>query len=789
MNYTEESNRLYQIGLTCLPLKGKQPLLAKGYREKMVQELYPPLKPEHSMVEKLGEPDGIGILCGKYSTGFLALDFDLKNGDGEDFYHNWCVLVAGGQPELYAKLIHVRTKNNGRHVYFRTNGKDRPSEKLARGEDKKDWIESRGTGGYVIPPPSAGYEWMGDVGMEGLTVLEEWEVDYLYDMARCLNEYVPKDVPVWEPKGEPVGPDSPLNRYDQKTPGGDFLEQVGFRRLHGNSTQVHFNRPDAKNRSGVDATWYVKQNQIRIWSTSTGLVHDTDRNYRPYQLLVFSQYGGDFKRAATDLARQFEPKPVASHQVRPVLKEAPKAKEPMSPGPEIVQTIAMRRLEGWCRSQVSKGIALQEPLYESAIEAHLDIAPDTIREFVAKYYEENEDSFGEDQIRLPYKKAQHFLKKHYIIRRNTVLLTTTILHRKTGKESNLNINSIWNNMQEAGIKIGLQQVKAMVDDPQYFETFDPFVEYFRSLGDRGKGHIEKLASYVETGCQDFWIKMFRKAMIRTVAGAIGGFANREAIVLCSERQKIGKTWFVNFLSPWGGSQYFSDEPIVQNKDQMFRICQNMIYLLDEIGQKATNEKHSDYLKMLLSKQSVNERRVYDVDTTNLTRKVTFWGTTNLPYLYQGQNTRWISIPVKAINHNYNNKVSGVRQVDIDSVWAEAYAAYMNGEDFELDQGDIADQERLNQEWVMGSEAVGLVATYIRPGSDWKTAEQIINSLSPANPNIIKRITTRSLRDALQGHGVPHKVEDQNGYRLHLFQCMVEENPNFNPAIKQTPPPF
>lgn len=784
MNYLETSLELYGHGLTCIPLKGKQPLLPKGYRDLMPVELQKPLVPDPAMEGKAGNADGIGILCGKYSNGFLCLDFDLKNADGIDFYNTWCVLVAGGQPEVYQKLIHVRTRNNGRHVYFRSSGKDRPSEKLARGEDKRDWIESRGTGGYVIPPPSAGYEWIG-AGFEALSVLEDWEVDYLYAMATCLNEYVPKQMPVWEPKGTPVDADSPLNQYDAKTSGEACLENYGFRRIHGNSTQVHFNRPDAKNRNGVDATWYVKDNQIRIWSTSVGIVPDIERNYRPYQLLVYAEYKGDFSEAAKALKQQYEIKPAPAPVLRPAVP-ASKPKEPMGPGPDIKRSIAERRLETWVRGNISKGVALQEPLYESAIEAHIELDPNDVRAFVKKYYEENEDSFGEDNIRLPYLKAEHFLKKHFVIRRNTVLLTTSILSRKTEEETNLNTNSIWNNMQKAGIKIGLQQVKSMMDDPQYYENFDPFREYFSGLGDRGKGHIEALAGYVSTDCDVYWKKMFRKALIRTVAGAIGGFANREAIVLCSAKQKIGKTWFISFLSPWGENKYFSSEPIVQNKDQMFRICQNMIYLLDEIGQKATNEKHSDYLKMLLSKQSVNERRVYDVDNTSLTRKVTFWGTTNLPYLYQGQNTRWISIPVREINHNYDNKVSGIKEVDINSVWAEAYAAYMAGEDFELDRDDLIEQERLNQDWIMGSEAMGLVATYIKPGPDWKTAEQILNSLSPSNPNIIKRINVRGLKEALQVHGIECKVEKINGYKMELFKCQVIDGMSFGNSSPEIP---
>ena len=789
MNYEIEAAALYAMGFTCIPLRGKEPLLQKGYRDKMPVELQPPLAPSEWHLKEKGEVNGIGVLCGAYSTGFMALDFDLKNGHGEDFYHTWCVLVAGGRPDIYEKLIHVRTKNGGYHVYFKQmpDGIERKTDKLAKGSDNKDWIELRVTGGYVLPPPSDGYLWtIGD--WSGLSVLADDEIDYLCAMGRCLNEYVPKETPVYEPSGVPVGPDSPFNRYDAATTGGDWLELNGFRMLHGNSTQVHFNRPGAKNRSGVDATWYREGNQVRIWSTSTDLDVSTDRNYKPYQLLVFTKYKGDFKEAARALAREFNMPKVEAPVLRPTAS-APVPKEPMAPGPAIKNIIAERRLEGWCRNKVSQGVSLVDDLIQEGVDGHMELEPEFVRNFIKTYYEENEDCFGEDNIKLPYMKAEHFLKKNFVLRRNTVLLSTSILHRKTMEETNLNTNSIWNMMQKAGIKISLQQVKSMVDDPQYYVNYDPFVEYFQKLGGRGTGHIEKLASYVSTDCDNFWQIMFRKTLIRTVAGAIGGFPNREAIVLCSTQQKIGKTSFISNLGPWGVDKYFSSEPIVQHKDQMFRICQNLIYLLDEIGQKATNEKHSDYLKMLLSKQSVNERRLFENETTNLSRKVTFWGTTNLPYLYPGQNTRWISIPVREIRHDYNNQITGVQEVDIDDVWGEAYEAYMAGEEYVLTSAEMREQERLNNDWIIGSEAQGMVSTYVREGTDWMTTEQILNKLSAANPNIIRRITTRTLTEALVSHKIPHKVDKINEYKVHLFRCIIEETPSFGTNRVQLEPPF
>lgn len=79
---------------------------------------------------------------------------------------------------------------------------------------------------------------------------------------------------------------------------------------------------------------------------------------------------------------------------------------------------------------------------------------------------------------------------------------------------------------------------------------------------------------------------------------------------------------------------------------------------------------------------------------------------------------------------------------------------------------------------MGSEALGLVATYIKTGPDWKTAEQILNSLSPSNPNIIRRINVRSLKEALQAHGIECKIEKIRGYKMELFKCQVIDGLSF-----------
>lgn len=788
-NYQKESQSLYELGFSVVPVKGKETLLSKGYRDKMSVGLNQPQIPSKWHLQNVGEVDGVAVLCGKYSDGLICLDFDLKNGDGEDFYSEFCSMIR--DEPYWGRLIHATTPSGGKHIWWKFQGEDRKSEKLARTLGKKDLIETRGTGGYALVPPSVGYVWDGP-GWAGLGILGEDETDQILSIARCMDEYVEPDTPVYTPKeGPTAGPDSPFNRFDAANTGFDILEARGFRMIRDSSTQSHFNRPGAKNRNGVDATWYKDKNEIRIWSTSTGIVQDTDRNYKPYQLLVFTHYAGDFKKAAGDLARKFNMPIIQKQEVRPpvpskILKEEVlgtphKRQEVFAPGLEIKNLVAERRLEGWVREKIRKEVSLTQVLIDSAIQDHIDIEPEIVGDLVRKFYEQYKDEFGEDNIKMPYLKAEHFLNKHFVIRRNSVLLSTTFLKKGSMEETNLNENSIWNLMQKSGIKVSQAQVKSMLNDPQYFKVFDPFKEYFEGLAGRkveGAGFIQKLSEYivVPPEVKEFWESMFRKALIRTVAGAIGNYPNRECITLCSPQQRIGKTWFIRNLSPWGTEKYFSDEIIIQNKDQMFRICQNLIYLIDEIGQRAVNEKMSDFLKMLISKQSVNERRLWENETTNLPRKVTFWGSTNLPYLYPGENTRWISIPVLDINHDYNNHITKLKEVDIDDVWAEAYQAYMSGENFELTAQERETQEFFNKDWIIGNEAMGLVDTYVQSapdGTSWMSAEEILGLLVLSSPNIIRRVNARNLTEALRSRNIPHTyAKNAHGYKVHMFQCKV-----------------
>ena len=776
MNYTEQSDLYFSFGITTIPCEAKKPLKKSGYQE-LISGPTPNIQPDY------GTPNGLAALCGSYSSGLVVMDFDLKNAYGEDIFEEYISALNEDNPRLNSFLCYFKTPSGGYKIPFFSDSQIK-TDCFAKNEEGKPLIEIQGEKALSMVPPSEGYEWV--VGnITCIPSLNQSEVDYLLSLARCYSQYSEPEIPAYSPKGTRIAGDSPLNKFDSDTDLTEWLTNLGWKVLKANSGQVHLNRPEAKNKKGVDATIYREKGVLRIWSTSSDLVPDIERTYKPSQLLVFTKYNGDFSQAARELALQYNltpynPNPNASITklpVRPV-----KGKEhrfiPDNPALKLQASVFEAKLRGLVKDNCIRGVHIADVMINNIHEMIPEIDKEEIQRFAEEYYSENEDEFATEGKKYSgFEVAEKFINKNYIIRRNSVLLTTEILNRKDATPTGYNIDSIWNTLQGKGVKINRAQIVSLCNDPRIFELYDPFEEYFKNVKFNGTGFIDQLSAYVlvEDGVQDFWKTMFRKALIRTVAGAIGEYPNREALVLCSPKERIGKTQFVRFLCPWGPNKYYSDEPVIQSKDQTFRVAQNLIYLIDEIGAKSVNEKMADFLKMLISKQTINERRVYDVDTTNMTRKVTFWGTSNKPYLYRGENSRWITIPIVAINHDYCNYKTQMQEVSIDDVWAEAYHAYIEGEEFELTDAERDRQAQINADWYIGNEAVGLIDSYVRfSDNDWLSAEEIINRLVIVNPSIARRISAANIQDAMKSRAIPTRtIKTEAGYKIAQYRCKVE----------------
>jgi hypothetical protein len=104
----------------------------------------------------------IGLPTGA-SSGVAALDLDTKNGkDGFAAVPDW---------ERRSPVL-ARTPSGGAHIYYQADGAPHcTSDEIAVG------VDTRGEGGYVIVPPSAGYSWVNGELLTNLPALPAWPDD------------------------------------------------------------------------------------------------------------------------------------------------------------------------------------------------------------------------------------------------------------------------------------------------------------------------------------------------------------------------------------------------------------------------------------------------------------------------------------------------------------------------------------------------------------------------------------------------------------------------------------
>lgn len=124
-----------KLGLSVFPIGiDKQPALKAAELAPTRKRPTPPSEVPHLF--RGNSWTGIGIYLGDASGGVYARDFD-----DPDAYHEWARL----HPELAKTLPTAKTASRGFHVYARFDG-----VKTSVGDDG----ELRGTGNYVVAPPS-----------------------------------------------------------------------------------------------------------------------------------------------------------------------------------------------------------------------------------------------------------------------------------------------------------------------------------------------------------------------------------------------------------------------------------------------------------------------------------------------------------------------------------------------------------------------------------------------------------------------------------------------------------
>jgi putative DNA primase/helicase len=204
------------------------------------------------------------------------------------------------------------TPSGGLHWLYKVEGDLPGNTKLARRPGENGGVdvlaETRGEGGFCITAPSGGSchpsggAWQMLRGsIETITTLSHAERDALHTVFKMFDSMPKPESVAVEVATRSDGVLTAGDDYNQRTTWDEILLPLGWKKAYTQGEKTTWIRPGKD--FGISATTnYQGNDKLMVFSTSTAF--DSERSYDKFGALVHLQYGGDFKRAATDLRSQ-----------------------------------------------------------------------------------------------------------------------------------------------------------------------------------------------------------------------------------------------------------------------------------------------------------------------------------------------------------------------------------------------------------------------------------------------------------------------------------------------------
>ncbi len=320
-----------------------------------------------------------------------------------------------------------------------------------------------------------------------------------------------------------------------------------------------------------------------------------------------------------------------------------------------------------------------------------------------------------------FSRLVEYLEENYIIRRNTVSKDIEISKIGESKFKEFQIEDIEFQLYKDGFSNFERMLKTIVGSSIHVSEFNPLYKYLNDLPNWNNDkpdYIAKLAEYVKTDDDDFFILMFKKMLVRSLACSLGYLSfNKQIFCLIGKNQNLGKTSFLRFLCPEPLKKYWQETfPVDDKKDSERSLTSNIYILLDEV--KSYGYKELNKLKQRISQSQVKMRLPYGKSDVYLDRIVNFLATTNeQDLLVDDQNVRWLCFDVKSINHDFGGDKGYSKNIDIDNVYAQAFFLLKSGFDYKLSQEEIIKSEkRNNSQFSKPSVEEELIQRRFMPGS-------------------------------------------------------------------------
>ncbi|HSV85299.1 MAG TPA: VapE domain-containing protein [Levilinea sp.] len=222
-------------------------------------------------------------------------------------------------------------------------------------------------------------------------------------------------------------------------------------------------------------------------------------------------------------------------------------------------------------------------------------------------------------------------------------------------------------------------------------SFHPVKDYLKSLRWDGGEHIARVASYF-TDRDNMFYFFFRRWAIGAIAKVFNAAQN--PMLVLDGAQDAGKSFFVRWLASGLPGMHIEGPIRPDNKDDLTNLISFWIWEVAELG-STTRRSDREALKHFLTTERVTIRAPYGHHAMTKPALASFIGTVNS----EGGgilddptgNRRFVVIDLQSIDWDYV-------QVDINQVWAEAFAAYTAGEEWRLQDDERVLSRQINERY-------------------------------------------------------------------------------------------
>lgn len=248
----------------------------------------------------------LAVVCGRSSKNLEVIDIDTKYDLTGKLFDNYMQDITDNDNVLASDLLIIQTKSGGYHIYYfceKIEGNQklaqRPSSdeetKLNPGDKRKVLIETRGQGGYVVAPPSAGYK---KITGDKIPTITPEQRDILLELARSYNEIIEP------PKREYVASNTQKEFFT--TPWDDYNSRgdiIGLLMRHGwvsvkqTAARTYFRRPGKS--KGISADYHHEKRLFKAFTTSSEF--EEGHAYTHYGVFKILECQGDSSKAAKRL--------------------------------------------------------------------------------------------------------------------------------------------------------------------------------------------------------------------------------------------------------------------------------------------------------------------------------------------------------------------------------------------------------------------------------------------------------------------------------------------------------